>query len=228
MVARTNNKVSTLAFRFGMLGIFGLLLGLMLSVLTFKMYDGEGFSFLNHTLSELGHYGHSDFAVIINGGLFFGSLSAVLFCLFSLQIADSSWSYPFFACLGLTFFCLAAVGLFPINVYHLHIVAIKYFFIFGSVSSMFYGLYLFVGRGRLFSRSTSVLAIIAFVNMSAFLLVPLLGLELTEGGRAFYHELLVEMHRPAIWWPAIFEWVGIASFVAWSASVMLSLRPRVS
>ncbi|MCL1051143.1 DUF998 domain-containing protein [Shewanella abyssi] len=227
MVARTNNKVSTLAFRFGMLGIFGLLLGLILSVLTFEQYDGKGFNFLNHTLSELGNYGHSYFAVIINGGLFFGSLSALLFCLFSLQIADSPWSYPFFTCLGLTFFSLAAIGLFPINVYHLHTVALKYFFIFGSVSSIFYGLYLLVGRGRLFSRVTSVLAIITFVSMSAFLLPPLLGLELTEGGRAFYHEMLVEIHRPAIWWPAIFEWVGIASFVSWSTSVMLSLRPKV-
>ncbi|MFT5787911.1 MAG: hypothetical protein ACI8SJ_000006 [Shewanella sp.] len=227
MVARTKNKVSTLAFRFGMLGIFGLLLGLILSVLAFEQYDGNGFSFFNHTLSELGHYGHSYFAVIINGGLFFGSLSAVLFCLFSLQIADSPWSYPFFVCLGLTFFSLAAMGLFPINVYHLHIVAIKYFFIFGTISSMFYGLYLLVGKGRLFSHSTTVFAFITFVTMSAFLLVPLLGFELTEGGRAFYHEMLVEIHRPTIWWPAILEWICIASFVSWSTSVMLSLRPRI-
>lgn len=225
MVARIKNKVSTLAFRFGMLGIFGLLLGLVASVLTFEQYDGRGFSFLNHTLSELGNYGHSYFAVIINGGLFFGSLSVVLFCLFSLQIADSPWSYPFFVGLALTFFSLAAVGLFPINVYHLHTTALQYFFIFGCVSSVLYGLYLLVGKGRLFSRATSILATCSFISMSAFLIVPLLGLELTEGDRAFYQEMLVEMHRPDVWWPAVFEWVGVACFLAWTTNVMLNLRP---
>ena len=226
MVARMNNKVSTLAFRFGMLGVFGLLLGLILSVLTFEQYDGRGFNFLNHTLSELGNYGHSYFAVIINGGRLFGSLSVVLFCLFSMQIADSPWSYPFFACLALTFLSLAAVGLFPINVYHLHTTAIQYFFVLGSASSVLYGLYLLVGKGRLFSRTTSMLAVCSFVAMLAFLLLPLSGIELTEGGRAFYQEMLVEMHRPDIWWPAVFEWLGISCFVAWSSSVMLNLKPR--
>ncbi|MGS0729019.1 DUF998 domain-containing protein, partial [Shewanella sp. 0m-11] len=88
--------MSRLAFRFGMLGIFGQVLGLVLSIVMFEHFDGQGYSFLNHTLSELGSYGHSRYAVIVNGGLFFGGLCVVLFCLLSLQLGDSVWRYPFF------------------------------------------------------------------------------------------------------------------------------------
>ncbi|WOT06034.1 DUF998 domain-containing protein [Shewanella youngdeokensis] len=228
MVARTKNKVSTLAFGFGLLSIVGLLLGLLISALTFESSNGGGFNFLNHTVSELGYYGHSAYAVAINGGLFFGSLSAVLFCLFSMQVADSPWSYPFFVSLGTAFLCLSAVGLFPINVYELHIFAIELFFIFGSLSAIFYALYVFVGRGKLFSNTTSILAAMTLVSMGTFIFAPMLGFWLTDGDRAFYHEMLVERNRPTIWWPAVYEWFGLGSFVSWSSSVMLSLRPATS
>jgi hypothetical protein len=41
--------------------------------------DGfAGFLLLQSSVSELGHYGHSEFALILNGGIFFGSLSIAL------------------------------------------------------------------------------------------------------------------------------------------------------
>ncbi|WP_223296202.1 DUF998 domain-containing protein [Shewanella halifaxensis] len=211
-----------LAFRFGMLGIFGQVLGLVLSILMFVQFDGKGFNFFYNTLSELGSYGHSYYAVIVNAGLFFGGLCVVLFCLLSLQVGDSAWSYPFLINLGLAYLAFAAMGLFPINVYHLHIIAMKYFFIFGCISLFSYGLYqLFVKESQR-SILTLVCALLAFISMASFLLLPLLELGFTDGDRAFYNEMLVEPSRAEIWWPAIIQWISLTTFLLWTCLVIKS------
>ncbi|MCL1108452.1 DUF998 domain-containing protein [Shewanella schlegeliana] len=203
-----------------MLGIFGQVLGLVLSVLMFEQFDGTNFSFLSNTLSELGSYGHSYFAVIVNGGLFFGGLCVVLFCLLSLQLDASPWSYFFYVSLGLTYFALAATGLFPINVYHLHIIAIKYFFIFGSATLILYGLEQWIASETQGSILTYICALFAFVFMTSFLLLPLLELGFTVGDSAFYNELLAEPSRAEIWWPAIIQWASLTTFLFWTALVI--------
>ncbi|GIU44950.1 DUF998 domain-containing protein [Shewanella sairae] len=223
MLVKKYNKVATLAFRFGMLGIFGQLLGLVLSVMLFKQIGDDGFSFFNHTLSELGSYGQSHYAVFVNGGLFFGGLCVVLFCLLSLQLVQSRWHYLFFLSLGLCYLAFAASGLFPVNVYHLHIVAIKYFFIFACSSLVFYGLFQLSATSFTFSIWHNALAFFAFIFLAGFLLLPSLGLGLTEGNEAFYNELLVGPGRPDLWWPAIIEWIGVATFSLWSCSVIYKI-----
>ncbi|GIU18768.1 DUF998 domain-containing protein [Shewanella sp. MBTL60-007] len=220
MLVKKYSKVSRLAFRFGMLGIFGQVLGLVLSVLMFEQFDGKNFSFLSNTLSELGSYGHSYFAVIVNGGLFFGGLCVVLFCLLSLQLNASPWSYAFYVSLGLTYLAFAATGLFPINVYHLHIIAIKYFFIFGCVSLLLYGLQQLTVTEAQGTVLTYICALFAFVFMTSFLLLPLLELGFTVGDSAFYDEMLAKPSRAEIWWPAIMQWASLVTFLFWTALVI--------
>ncbi|MCG9728784.1 DUF998 domain-containing protein [Shewanella sp. Isolate13] len=203
-----------------MLGIFGQVLGLVLSVLMFEQFDGKNFSFLSNTLSELGSYGHSYFAVIVNGGLFFGGLCVVLFCLLSLQLNASPWSYAFYVSLGLTYLAFAATGLFPINVYHLHIIAIKYFFIFGCVSLLLYGLQQLTVTEARGTTLTYIFALFAFVFMTSFLLLPLLELGFTVGDSAFYDEMLAQPSRAEIWWPAIIQWASLVTFLFWTALVI--------
>ncbi|WP_245603170.1 DUF998 domain-containing protein [Shewanella fidelis] len=215
-------KVSKLAFRFGALGIFGQLLGLALSIAMFEQFDGAGFNFLNHTLSELGSYGRFQYAVVMNGGLFFGGLCVVLSCLLSMQLTGSPWRLCFFICFGLSFLSLSAMGLFPVNVYHLHIIAIKYFFVCGCLSALFYGVYLLRVPASQPSFLTKVITAMAFVVMGAFIVLPWFEFDLTEGNRAFYTEMLVDPLRPEIWWPAISQWVGLATFLLWSALVINS------
>lgn len=214
-------KSSALATKFGFLGIFGLLLGIIVSVLGFHSSNEQYFNFLNHTLSELGTYGHSPFAVILNGGLFFGSLSIVFYCLSSLQNVTSCWGYPFFICLALTFFALAWVGLFPVNVYHLHILGLKWFFYFGSLSAIFYLILASVGRSA-FGRWTWLLALMVLCSMMMFLYAPQLELGLTEGDRPFYQEMVQQLPRPTPWWPALLEWIGLGSLLCWMTVLLLS------
>lgn len=213
-------KNAAFAARFGLFGLGVMLLGLLIALLEFNSLSSDAFNFLNHTLSELGTYGHTSFAVILNGGLFFGSLSIVFYCLSSLQHLPSLWGYPFFISLALTFLALAAVGLFPVNIYHLHILGLKWFFSLGCISALCYLLLAWIDRDNR-APWTCLWALMVLGSMASFLLAPLLGLELTQGDRPFYQEMVVQFPRPALWWPALLEWVGLASLYLWTASLLL-------
>lgn len=217
----TVKKGSVLATKFGFLGLFGLLLGVVVAVVGFNYTEPETFNFLNYTLSELGTYGHSTYAVILNGGIFFGSLSIVFYCLSSLQSVISPWEYPFLSFLALTFLALACVGLFPVNVYHLHILGLKWFFSFGSLSALFYLILVVVSRAPL-SRLTVLLALIVLGSMVTFLYAPQLELGLIEGDRPFYQEMVLQFPRPTLWWPALLEWIGLGSLLSWMIALLLN------
>ncbi|MGL5359776.1 MAG: hypothetical protein ACRDBI_08700 [Shewanella sp.] len=214
-------KNAIFAARFGLFGLGVMLLGLIVALLEFNLLFSHSFNFLNHTLSELGTYGHTTFAVVLNGGLFFGSLCVVFFCLSSLQHLPSLWGYPFFLSLALTFLALAAVGLFPVNIYHLHILGLKWFFSFGCVSALYYLLLAWLDRRNL-APWTCLWALLVLLSMATFLLAPQLDLELTLGDRPFYHEMVVQFPRPALWWPALLEWLGLASLLLWTATILLN------
>ncbi|MFB2659448.1 hypothetical protein [Shewanella mangrovisoli] len=211
----------SLATKFGFLGIFGLLLGISVAVLGFDQTETRAFNFLNHTLSELGTYGHSALAVVLNGGLFFGSLSIVFYCLSSLQTVSGFWGYPFYCALALTFLALACVGLFPVNVYHLHILALKWFFYFGSSSAICYLLWAGLNSQRR-QPWTLLLALVVLLSMMTFLYAPLLELGLTEGDRPFYQEMVLQLPRPDLWWPALLEWIALGSLFSWTAALLLT------
>ena len=221
-----SKKLSSLAFKFGVLGIIGLLAGTILSVVGFQDFEGKRFNFLNHTLSELGHYGHSTLAVIINGGLFFGSLSMSLFALFSIQLVDNKSLFPLCFSLAATFACLAAVGLFPVNVYHLHTAALKYFFYLGTCSCALYFIYL-MRHGKLFySRWNIVTGLLTLISFSAFLFMSHISLGFFGDDRPFYQEVVMELPRPNIWWPAVIEWLSLTLFIVWCSGLVRSVKKR--
>lgn len=217
----TVKKGSVLATNFGFFGLFGLLLGIVVAVVGFNCSEPETFNFLNYTLSELGTYGHSAYAVVLNGGLFFGSLSVVFYCLSSLQNVTSFWEYPFFIFLALTFLALACIGLFPVNVYHLHIFGLKWFFYFGSLSAISYLVFVVASRSAC-CKLTVLLALMVLASMLTFLYAPQLSLGLIEGDRPFYQEMVLQFPRPPLWWPALLEWIGLGSLLGWVGALLLS------
>ncbi|WP_394388418.1 hypothetical protein [Shewanella woodyi] len=222
-----SKKLSSLAFKFGVLGIIGLFIGTALSVAGYQDYDGSGFNFLNHTLSELGHYGHSTMAVVINGGLFFGSLSLILFSLFSIQLVDNKLLYPLCFSLAATFFCLAAVGLFPVNVFHLHTAALQSFFYLATCSITLYFVYLLRQGGIFYSRWNMVTGLLTLMSFTVFLLSSHIDLGIFGSDRPFYQEVVMELPRPMIWWPAALEWFCLLLFMAWCCGMIRSVKNRV-
>ncbi len=216
------NRLNSLAFKFGLLGALGLLLGILGASLGYQGYEGEAFNFLNHTLSELGNYGHSRWAVILNGGIFFGSLCLVLSCLFLLQLQLSKWAYPFIISLALGYGALAITGLFPLNVYHLHVFGLKWFFYLSSLSCLCFVCYMAIVPIPHCSRWAIVPALMAFVSLTAFLFIPHLELGIIEADRPFYQEMVLKLPRPKIWWPALLEWLSLGFILIWTAALCCS------
>lgn len=223
MISR-QQKLSKLAFRFGLLGLLGLVLGVTVATLSFTDVDGHGFSFFNYSVSELGHYGHSAGAVLLNGGLFFGGLSLVLFCLFAMQISDSPWLVPCFLLLGGSFLSLAVVGLFPINVYHLHNKAMHCFYYFGFSSSLTYLFYSAFAKRRFASLGSIFWAFLTWVSFTLSLLLAHLDIGIAVNGKPFYQEMVMAQPRPELWWPALIEWISVGLFVLWVFSLVWSQR----
>lgn len=212
--------LSSLAFKFGLIGIIGLLIGLVISMLGYQGYEAEFFSPLNHTLSELGSYGHSSLAVVLNGGLFFGSLSMVMFAFLSMQIIRNGVGLLFLVSLVFVFTSLAAVGLFPLNVYHLHIIALKCFFYSSCASTVLYVLYIVTSEDAQFARWTIVPALLSFACLTAFLFIPHIEFGFNQNVRPFYEEMVIRLPREALWWPALLEWMSVFFVIFWAATLL--------
>ncbi|MCL1043220.1 DUF998 domain-containing protein [Shewanella marisflavi] len=220
-------KLSKLAFRFGLLGLVGHLIGLVVAVLGFSDYSGQGFSFYNFSLSELGQYGHSELAVVFNGGLFFGSLSLTLFALFALQNSDGPWVLTSFLLLVLSLFALTCVGLFPINVYHLHILGIEYFFYFSTLCVVLYLVYLLRHwrRPKRFAlRGSLVLSLLTLGFLSSFILMAHSDQGVVASGIWFYQDMVMVEPRPDMRWPVMVEWGALLSYMLWLFSLVWTQR----
>ncbi len=221
------HKLSKLAFRFGLLGLVGHLIGLIIAYLAFSDFNQQGFSFLNFSLSELGQYGHSELAVVFNGGLFFGSLSLVLFFLFSLQNSDEPWLYPSFILAIIALLGLAITGLFPINVYHLHKFGIEYFFHCAALSIVSYFIYLIrhpKQDKRFASKGAILLSLVAIVVFTLFIVLAHVDMGMVADGRWFYHDMARVEPRPQLWWPSLLEWLSFMMFMVWVFSLAWSQR----
>ncbi|WP_281212916.1 hypothetical protein [Shewanella insulae] len=210
-----------------MLGLVGHLIGLVVASLGFSDYSGQSFSFYNFSLSELGQYGHSELAVIFNGGLFFGSLSLALFALFALQNSDDPWVLTSFLILVLSLLALACAGLFPVNVYHLHILGIEYYFYFAAMSVAAYLIYLLRGRDRpkRFAMGGSLLLTgVTLGLLLTFILMAHTDDGVVASGTWFYHDLVMVEPRPEFRCPVIMEWAAVFSFMGWLLSLVWTQR----
>ncbi|WP_052074575.1 DUF998 domain-containing protein [Shewanella mangrovi] len=214
-------RLVRLAVGFGGLGIFGITIGVLVALVGAASVLSEHITPLNFTLSELGNYGHSPFAVVLNGGLFFGSLCLVLFCLYSMPLTKTVSGALCYLTMAIACLTLAGIGLFPINVYHLHTMMVKWFFILGSMSALFYLVNLSLGFQALFKTWSWLPAGLALVGQASFLILPLFKLGLTDGDRPFYHEMVLEGGRPEFWWPAVIEWFSFSVFLLWIVTLLI-------
>ncbi|MCL1073606.1 DUF998 domain-containing protein [Shewanella dokdonensis] len=213
-------RLIKLALGFGVIGLLGLLLGLIISIIGYDALGDEHFNLTNYTMSELGNYGHSPFAVALNGGLFFGSLCLVLFSLYSLQLSRSLTGAISFFSLALSCMSLAGIGLFPVNVYHLHVFMLKWFFIFSCISALVYLVNQTLTQPPSGMRWSCLPALLSCISFAMFLFLPLFELDVTEGNRPFYHEMVLEGTRPALWWPALLQWISLGCFLLWLAVLL--------
>ena len=113
---------------FGILGPGIVILGMLLSAVTYTGVDGQAYNPLNHSISELGHIGVAQLSAVFNGGLILGSLINMPFMIYVGFRTRSRWRWPLAILGGLSAIFVALIGVFPMNYSLPHfIVAITYF-----------------------------------------------------------------------------------------------------
>ncbi|AZQ09677.1 hypothetical protein [Shewanella khirikhana] len=213
------HRVLRLARQMFAVGAFLICVSLLSAALGYHPAEGELFSPFNHSLSELGTYGLSALAVLANGGVFFGGLLLTLASLQGMR-SVSGFGVLVWLTLAASWLALALSGLFPSNVYHLHTVALKWYFYFGLAATLGYLLWLALRSERPSSPLALGLCSVSLLFVSAFLVLPHLALESLPFNRPFYEEAYSPFPRPSLWWPAVLEWGSLLAMLLWQAELL--------
>lgn len=214
-------KIARLAYLFGLLGLFGLFLGIGLSVVIEHIQHSDKYSLLQFSISELGTYNSSSSALLINGGLFFGSLCLTMSALFGLQMSRTITGSLFWLSLIVTFLSLAATGLFPLNVYHLHIKAISIFIYFGFISGLL-GVLETILKRKANYWVPFVFACLMVLIHGAILTRPFWGDSLGEHPLSeglLFQAIVSQSPKPHTWWLSILFWSSIMTTWLWVLSL---------
>jgi hypothetical membrane protein len=191
-------------------GIFGtalILLGIFISLVSYRDLQNSRYSPLNHFISELGEVGVSRASWVFNLGLILGGLSLVPF-LFELGSSFRSllgWFGTLFGIIAAV--SVTGVGLFPMNNLKAHTrVAVTYFRA-GLIMILFFGLaILFQTSGRqIVTPAANLLSIFAYLAYLAFLsLAPAVSRKQADSNPLDPARL---PERPRFWLLPILEWL---------------------
>jgi hypothetical membrane protein len=196
--------------QFAAVGMMGVAVFLVASVVTAIVYSGragEGYSPLNHWISELGELGVSTFAPVFNAGVIIGGVCLIMFMV-GLAASRRGWSRFVYGAAGaIAGIGGALVGTFPMNNPAPHDLAALTFFD---------GAWIAVGLASLDfllhpdARFPPWLAGVGVLTVVAF---PALLASLTQllGGAGLSAPSL----RPAVWRAPLMEWVVLGGILTW-------------
>ncbi|MCL1117260.1 MULTISPECIES: hypothetical protein [Pseudomonadati] len=217
------DKIKQLAIRFGLLGCLGLFVGLAFAIfIESANSSSDGFLLFQKSISELGYYGHSPSALVLNGGLFFGSLCIALANLFALQVTNGWFKYPFWLSFSASFIALGATGLFPLNVYHLHLHGLSYLFIFVCCSCIAFMAYALQIGWRQVKVPLLLSIMCLMLNLSVFIL-PYAGTSaplITTTYMDIIASSATLAPKPELWWQALVQWSSDITLILWVLSLL--------
>ena len=195
--------------------------GSLIAALFYRGRLGEAYNPLNHFVSELGEVGISAAAWAFNGGLLIGGVMLVVF-LVALGRRIGGWLGALFGAVGLACgLCGTAIGAVPMNDLLPHIFWARSFFNLGLGTMLFFSLVALLGRPGL-PRRLALPGAVASLAFAAFLAIP--QPTASAGGDILGAVMaMLNSPRPAIWAPAILEWLAVLSVLGWALSVALSL-----
>lgn len=223
---RMRSALRKVTYVSGLAGVVAIVLGCVVSGLAYEGRTGEGYSPLNHFVSELGDAPYAAAAWAFNGGLFVGSLLLTVFML-GLAAHMQGWFRYLFGIAGLvTGVSGALVGLLPMSAdLDAHFAAAMTFFNVGLATTMLFSLYVLFSRQDTFSKWMALPG--GITALSFFSLLYLVEPLVPEGQRdkpiAEVLETLL-WNRPDVWQTAIVEWVVVLAVLGWVVSVALCLR----
>ena len=182
-----------------------ILTGSLVAALFYRGRLGEAYNPLNHFVSELGEVGISAAAWAFNGGLLIGGVLLMVF-LVALGRRIGGWLGALFGAVGLACgVCGTAVGAVPMNDLLPHIFWARSFFNLGLGTMLFFSVIALLGRPGL-PRRLAIPGFVATAAFGAFLAIPQPTAS-AEGDILAAVTAMLNAPRPAVWTPAIFEWL---------------------
>jgi hypothetical membrane protein len=183
-------------------------------------YEGlweEGYSLLNHFISELGHYGASRLAVVFNCGLM---VASVLLGWFGWGFAGQfrGWQRIVIATLAMatSVFCFL-VGLIPMDYLYPHLKVALVFFYSALTMVFFTTVVTLISRQPVLPRWTVAIGVVVAACFVGFLAAP------TDIIRAWIAQP-EGFIRPRAWALCMLEWACFFSIIVWlvvASGVML-------
>lgn len=201
----------------GLTGIGIIVLGSIITAISYTGRNGEPYSFLNHFISELGEIGVSELAPVFNTSLIIGGIFLLFFMLGLGLYFRNIFAYVASA-VGL--FCgIAAslVGVFPMNNMAVHVKVALSFFRSGLLAILLFTLVIIFDKQRRVSKWLVIPGVITVLAFTAFLYLP----QVLEPGQAL--TLQPEATRPAFWLSSFLEWVVFLTVLVWISVVSIYL-----
>jgi Protein of unknown function (DUF998). len=203
------------------LGAAGIiLLGALATAIPYVGYAGEGYSPLNHFISELGEVAVSRLAVVFNAGIVIGGIGLGLFLMILSRRLTGRYR-PALVLAGIVAGVSGTlVGLFPMDTHATHRLVSGVFFCTGWIVAAIFSAWLMRHPASGFPRWLVVPGAACVAVFMAFLAVY-----------STYRPLDPNAHileRPTVWTVPLLEWASLLSLLAWFVCVSLVLVHRAT
>lgn len=188
----------------GVIGSVFFMAAAVVAAIAYSGTLGEGFSPLNHWVSELGEVGVSALAVVFNVGLMVGGLAFALFmgAMGILRRSRLAWTYTTVGVVaGIS---CALVGVFPMNQRSIHIVFALGFFVLGWIAVALASIDVWRRPDARFARWLPILGAITVALFLLFLSVYIPYLYTGTGD-----------DRPAVSPATVLEWLVALGLIGW-------------
>jgi hypothetical membrane protein len=217
----------------GLTGVALIVLGMVVSGLSYVDAEGESYRILNHVVSELGQVGVARMAWAFNSGLIAGGLGILLFLAGLAMWIRGRFR---FALLGIGLFtgiCGMMVGFFPMNHLPPHLLVAYAFFYGGLLTMTGFSAYVLFSRSCELPRSLAIPGVIAAIGLCVFLFLSGSIDRMVTGKTVLNTGLdgvfITSWQRPDVWPTALLEWVAIGALLLWVVVVAVALAAgRVS
>ena len=200
---------------FGLIGCSVISACCLITAIGFTGYNGEGYSFLNHFISELGMHTESPLSWVFNVGLIIGAPLTLAFLMGTRAMLPSGYA-TLGTILGLGtgiggFF----VGIFPADVNIVaHAIVAMIFFFGGAVTVLVYSLAILRQKEP---RLDKWLAIVGLGVSACFVLflVDVFGVRSGLSSMASMGDALEYNRPPTFWLIPFLEWLPMIGMLAW-------------
>jgi hypothetical membrane protein len=195
-----------------------ILLGALVTAIPYVGYAGEGYSPLNHFISELGETGRSQLAPVFNAGIVIGAIGLGLFLLILSRRLTGRYR-PALMLAGIVAGTSGAlVGIFPMDTHAVHRLVSSVFFCTGWIVVAVFSVWLARRRPSGYPRWLLAPGAISVAIFFVFLAVY-------STYRPIDPDAPIVV-RSAIWTVPLLEWASLLSLLLWFVCVSLVLVRR--